>query len=85
MLKSTDLSESTKSAKPIHVKKTLNDVKVNQPQGTTKAKVFNASEKSRQWNSAEDFSSLFTLAEMPAGKEPAKSSVENQGVNLPKW
>lgn len=85
MLKSTDLSESTKSAKPIHIKKTLNDVKVSQPQGNTKAKVFNASDKSRQWNSAEDFSSLFTLAEIPGGVKPAKSTVENQGVHLPKW
>ncbi|XP_071848580.1 synergin gamma-like isoform X2 [Apostichopus japonicus] len=79
MMMSTDLSEATKSAKPIHVKKTLKDVRV-QP-AATKGSTFAASDKSRTWSSDDNFSSMF-MANRPKGARPPAEEGSGEGAVL---
>ncbi|PIK59794.1 putative synergin gamma isoform X1 [Apostichopus japonicus] len=79
MMMSTDLSEATKSAKPIHVKKTLKDVRV-QP-AATKGSTFAASDKSRTWSSDDNFSSMF-MANRPKGARLPAEEGSGEGAVL---
>lgn len=96
MMMSTDLSEATKSAKPIHVKKTLKDVKAHQP--STKSATFLASNRSRTWSSDDNFSSLFTVdtpaAALNVGQGPTAEGVaggvqqqlqQQPQMSIPDW